>query len=92
MTPYTIHKHTNFSFLLNLKTYTKNDIFQYPKFRVVQYVPDDIWNIPIFRNIPKNGVWVCPGYFLEYSKNHHIPNCRNVGMSQIKFGIFWDIP
>ena len=66
---------------------------QYPKFRIVQYVPDENWNIPIFRNIPKKtGFGYVPDIFWDIPKNSHIPNYRHMDMSQIKFGIFRDIP
>ena len=49
----------------------------YPKLRAVQYVPNKIWNIPIFPNIPKNEVWVCPRY------------CSGIFQKNIIFQIFY---
>ena len=46
-----------------------------------------IFHIPFFLR------HVCPGYFSGiFQTNYHIPDFPNLCMSQIKFGIFWDIP
>ena len=70
-------------FFWNIPIYLISQIFGH------LYVPFLKWNIPIFHDIPKKREWVCPKYFLEYSR---IPNQQQISMSHIYIGISWNIP